>query len=151
MIIYSNHCVVSVNVDYWSWFKTHHVLSNSLCPHGLLSTRLLCQWNFSDKNTGMGCHFLFQGIFLDLVAQTVKKPPAMRDTWIWSLGWDDPLEKEIAIHSSILAWRIPWTEEPGRPQSMGLQRLWHDLATNTFPFFHGGSVGKESACLRSDP
>ena len=52
---------------------------------------------------------------------------------------------------STLAWRLPWTEEPGRPQSMGLQRLGHDLATNTFPFFPGGSDGKESACLRSDP
>ena len=92
----------------------------------------------------------FRGSSLILVAQTVKKPPAMSETWILSLGWDDPLEKGIATHSSILAWRIPWTEETGRPQSMGLQRLGHDLATNTFPFFPGGSGGKESACLRSD-
>ena len=51
----------------------------------------------------------------------VKNPPAMRETWIRSLGWDDPLEKGKATHSSILAWRIPWTEEPGRLQSMQSQ------------------------------
>ena len=54
-------------------------------------------------------------------AQTVKNPPAMRETWVGSLGWEDPLEEGMATHSSILAWRIPWTEEPGRLQSMGLQ------------------------------
>ena len=56
-----------------------------------------------------------------LVVQLVKNPPAMRETWVWSLGWEDPLEKGKATHSSILAWRSPWTEEPGRLQSMGLQ------------------------------
>ena len=45
----------------------------------------------------------------------------MRETWLWSLGWEDPLEKETAAHSSTLAWKIPWTEEPGKLQSMGLQ------------------------------
>ena len=52
--------------------------------------------------------------------------PAMRETWVRSLGWEDPLEKEMATHSSILAWRIPWTEEPGSLQSTGLQRVGHD-------------------------
>ena len=52
--------------------------------------------------------------------------PAMRETWIQSLGWEDPLEKEMATHSSILAWRIPWTEEPAGLQSTGLQRVGHD-------------------------
>ena len=46
------------------------------------------------------------------MTQLVKNPPAMQETWVWSLGWEDPLEKEMATHSSILAWRIPWTEEP---------------------------------------
>ena len=55
------------------------------------------------------------------VAQTVKSPPAMRETWVRSLGWEDPLEKGKTTHSSILAWRMPWTEEPGGLQSMGLQ------------------------------
>ena len=56
----------------------------------------------------------------------VKHLPAMRETWVRSLGQEDPLEKEMAIHSSTLAWTIPWTEEPGRLQSMGLQRVRHD-------------------------
>ena len=61
-----------------------------------------------------------------LVAQTVKNLPAMWETWVQSLGQEDPLEKAMAIHSTILAWRIPWIEEPGKLQSMGLQRLRHD-------------------------
>ena len=56
-----------------------------------------------------------------LIAQWVKNPPAMQEPQVQFLGWEDPLEKEIAAHSSILVWRIPWTEEPGRLQSMGLQ------------------------------
>ena len=52
--------------------------------------------------------------------------PTMLETWVQSLGWEDLLEKEMAIHSSILAWEIPWMEEPGRLQSMGLQRVGHD-------------------------
>ena len=60
------------------------------------------------------------------MAQTVKRLPAMRETRVRSLGQKDPLEKEMAIHSSPLAWKIPWTEEPGGLQSMGLQRVRHD-------------------------
>ena len=60
------------------------------------------------------------------VAQTVKNLPAMQETQVRSLGWEDPLEKEMTIHSSIIAWRIPWTEDPGRLQSMGSQRVGHD-------------------------
>ena len=56
-----------------------------------------------------------------LVVQMVKSSPAMWETWVRSLGWEDPLEEEMATHSSILAWRIPWIEEPGRLQSMGSQ------------------------------
>ena len=55
-----------------------------------------------------------------------KNLPAMQETWVQSLGWEDPLEKEMAAHSSILAWKIPWTEEPGRLQSMGSQRVGHN-------------------------
>ena len=61
-----------------------------------------------------------------LVAQTVKRPPAMRETWVRFLGQEDRLEKEMATHSSTLAWKIPWTEEPDRLQSMGSQRVRHD-------------------------
>ena len=61
-----------------------------------------------------------------LVAQTVKRLPTMQETEVRSLGQEDPLEKEIETHSSTLAWKIPWTEERGRLQSMGLQRVGHD-------------------------
>ena len=60
------------------------------------------------------------------VAQKVKKLPAMKETWVQSLGREDPLEKGVATRSSILAWRIPWTEEPGGLQVIGLQRVGHD-------------------------
>ena len=68
----------------------------------------------------------YDGSWTSLVAQTVKCLPTMWETWVQSLGWEDLLEKEMAIHSSILAWKIPWTEEPGRLQSMGSQRVEHD-------------------------
>ena len=61
-----------------------------------------------------------------LVTQTVKRLRAMLETWVQSLSWEDPLEKEMATHSSTLVWNIPWTEEPGRLQSMRLQRVGHD-------------------------
>ena len=67
-----------------------------------------------------------------LVAQTVRSLPAVQETCVRSLGWEDPLEKEMTTHSSILAWKIPWTEEPSRLQSMGSQRVGHDSVTNTF-------------------
>ena len=60
------------------------------------------------------------------MAQMVKNLPAMRETWLRSLGWEDPLENGMAIHLSIPAWRIPWTEEPGGLQSVGSQRVGHD-------------------------
>ena len=65
-------------------------------------------------------------IWASLVAQTVKRLPAVQETWVRSLGWEDPLEKEMATHSSVLAWKIPWTEKPGRLQSMGSQRVGYD-------------------------
>ena len=71
-----------------------------------------------------------------LVTQMVKNPAAMQDTWVSSLGREDTLEKEMATPSSILAWRIPWTEDPGGLQSLGSQRVRHDWATNTFIFTH---------------
>ena len=64
-----------------------------------------------------------------LVAQMLKNLPAMHETWVRSLGWEDPLEEGMATHSSILAWRIPWTEEPGGLQFTGSQRVRHDRVT----------------------
>ena len=73
-----------------------------------------------------------------LVAQRLKRLPAMLETPVRSLGWEDSLQKEMATHSNILAWRIPWREERGRPQSMGPQRVGHDWVTSlslSFPPF----------------
>ena len=67
-----------------------------------------------------------------MVAQRLKHLPAMRETRVWSLGWEDPLEKEMETQSSILIWRIPWREEPGRLQSTGSQRVGHDWATSLY-------------------
>ena len=84
-------------------------------------------------------HFELQH-WASLVVQFAKNLPAMQETWVPSLGWEDPLEKGMATHSSILAWRIPWTEEPGGLQTMGSQRVGHDWATFTFTLFHGCST-----------
>ena len=72
--------------------------------------------------------YCFSSIF-SFVAQLVKNLPAMQETWVWFLGLEDPLEKEMATHSSILAWRIPWSEKPGRLKSNGVTRVGHDLVT----------------------
>ena len=78
-------------------------------------------------------HFiLVWTIRASLIAQTVRNPSAIHETWVWSLGWEDPLEKGMATHSSTLAWRIPWTEEPQGLQSTAMQRAAHDWATNNF-------------------
>ena len=83
----------------------------------------------------------------------VNNPPVKQETQVRFLGWEDPLEKEIATHSSVLAWDIPWTEEPGGLQSTGLQRAGHDLVTKEQQQvgFPGGSDGQESACSAGDP
>ena len=79
--------------------------------------------------TGKACEFLVK-----YPLTTVKNLPAMQETWVRSLGRENPLEKRMAIHFSSLAWRIPGTEEPGRLQSMGSERIGHNSATNTFTF-----------------
>ena len=80
-----------------------------------------------------------------LLAQTLNNMPAMQETQVQSLGWEDLLKKETASHSSILAWRIPWTEKPGRLQSMESQRVGHDWVTNT-----SGSVVKNMPANTGD-
>ena len=71
-------------------------------------------------------HSLFFTFFLSMVSQMVKNLPAVQETWVQSLGREDTVKKGMATHSIILAWRIPWTEEPGGLQSVGLQRVGHD-------------------------
>ena len=72
---------------------------------------------------GTGSGSLLDSILSTLLAQMVKNLPAVQEAWFRSLGWEDPLEEGMATHSSIFAWRIPWTEEPGRVQSMGSSEL----------------------------
>ena len=101
----------------------------------ILVLHLLC----ADEKVSRG-HIFFGNTFCSfrasLVAQMVKRLPAMRETQVWSLGQEDPLEKEMATHSSFLAWEILWTEKPGRLQSMGSQRVGRDCVASLsfFPF-----------------
>ena len=86
-------------------------------------------WKFLERvslSETMNCIYLRALDQASLVAQAVKNPPAMWETQVQSQGLADPLEKEMTTHSGILAWEIPWTEEPGGLQSMGLQRVRHD-------------------------
>ena len=78
----------------------------------------------SGRSAGEGIGHQLQYSWTFLVAQTVKNPPAMRETWIQSLDWEDPLEEGMATYSSILAWEIPWTGKPGGLQSVGSQKSW---------------------------
>ena len=73
-----------------------------------------------------GISYPLQYSWASLMAQMVKNPPSMWETWLRSLGWEDPMEEGMATHSSILAWRVPWTEEAGKLQCMGSQRIKHD-------------------------
>ena len=85
-------------------------------------------------NTQKRCPFHYRGQECKsrkcLVAQKIKCLPTMQETWVQSLGQENPLEKEMATHSSTVAWKIPWTEEPGRVQSMGSQRVGHDWVSS---------------------
>ena len=106
------------------------VLSTSM----LLFSNLFGAYSYQVERIPKLFFFFFvslKGTFL--VAQAVKNMPAMQEIQVWSLGWENPLEKGMAIHFSILAWRIPWTE-PGSLQILGSQGVGHDWATNTF--FH---------------
>ena len=96
------------------------------------------------------CHGPPLWLKTSLVTQTVKHLSTMWETRVWSLGWEDPLEKEKANHSSTIAWKIPWTEEPGRLQSMGSQRVRHDWAILLYITFPCDSAGEESTCNVGD-
>ena len=83
----------------------------------------------SGSSPGKGIGYPLQYSWASLETQMVKNPPAMWEIWVQSLGWEDPLEEGMATHSSILAWRIPWTEKPNELQPLRLQRVRHDCAT----------------------
>ena len=103
------------------------------CPHSSVGKESACNAGDpgsilgSGKPTGEGIGYPLQYSWASLVAQLVKNPPAMWETWVQPLGWENPLKKGQTTHSSILAWRIPWNV-----QSMELQRVRHDWATFTF-------------------
>ena len=99
-----------MNIELFKFSVSSWVIFGNLC----FSTNFISSW-------------------VALVAQKVKHLPAVQETWVRSLGQRDPLEKEMATHSSTLVWKIPWTEEPGRLQFMGSQRVSHDWATS-LPF-----------------
>ena len=107
---------VTILVFWMLSFKSTFSLSSLLSSRGFL--------------VPLHFYFLFTFCRASLVAQMVKHLPAMRETQVWFLGREDPLEKEMAIHSSTLAWKIPWMEEPDRLQSMGSQRVRHNWATS---------------------
>ena len=112
----------------WSWWcdniiekvTSYHVNIHLPVPH--LFTLLPCLYLITVSSVAY--------IRTSLVAQMVKRLSTMWETRVQSLGWEDPLEKEMAIHSSTIAWKIPWTEEPVRLQSVGSQRVGHDWATS---------------------
>ena len=142
----------------WKWSRS--VVSDLAIPdlprcnlsHYLLETGCLCfvcsqfhpsysskqeisrkQWELKELKLQLECPYIqVLAALTSLVAQTVKHLPAMRQTRVRSLGWEDPLEKKMAIHSSILAWEIPWMEEYRRLQSTGLQRVRHDWAKQPY-------------------
>ena len=112
-------------------------------------------WGWEGKGVGLLSHCMFWqvqsglgdvGIFgcrtvWDLPGGSDnKESPATWENWVQSLGWENALEKGMATHSSIPAWRVPWTEVPGRPQSVGLQRIGHNRATDTFALWQTARV-----------
>ena len=125
--------ITSRNQDYWEKYQEpqicrwHH-------PYGRKWRGTKKPFDKSERGEWKSCPQV--PLYLCKLTQMVKNLPAMWETQVWSLGWEEPLEKEMTTHCSILARRIPWTEELGRLQSMGLQRVGHDWATNTHTHTH---------------
>ena len=132
-----------LNSFYSCWMGSrigHSYLTCLIFIGRMTPNKLLISCVFSEPRLNyvpLECSFQVQRKFKMgiLVAQRLKRLPAVQETRVWSLSWEDPLEKEMATHSSILAWRIPWREEPGRLQSMGSQRVGHDWVTSLWYTF----------------
>ena len=109
------------HVSWWLNFGQPILLWTDCVPfHKIIESALTPTWG----------HLKAKPLGGSLVAQMIKHLPTMQETWVQSLGWEDLLEEEMATHSSILAWKIPWMEKPGRLQSMGSQRVRHDWETS---------------------
>ena len=116
---------------FWnSLLSMNYKLSLKLVVHLFLFVFFICVNLFSQISTD----YFFAWAYLWTLARRIKHLHAMQETRVRSLGWEDPLEKEMATHSSILAWRIPWRGEPGGLQSTGSQRVGHDWVTSLFTF-----------------
>ena len=135
----------SLSLSFLSWLNSLPVLTlhplNSVVLKYKHDTHLHVRWHSELKPWKVMIQHATEPIICplfcipSLVAQTVKNLLAVPETWVQSLGREDPLEKDMATHSSILVWRIPWTEEPGGLRSMVLQRVAHNQATNTFFYY----------------
>ena len=123
-LIFGSSAFSKSSLNVWK-FTVHELLKPGLENFEHYFASVWDQWNCAVVWAFFGIAFLWDS----LVASSVKCLPAMQETQVWSLGQEDPLEKEMATHSSILAWRIPWTEEPAGLQSTGSQRVGHDWAT----------------------
>ena len=115
--------------------------------HPVITRRIRCPGGWSQQSL---LQTLVDDSVAPLVAQTVKNLPALWETQVWSLDWEDPLEKGMATHCSILTWRVPWTEEPGGLQSLGSHNIRHDWEINTCRWFRFVLKSK-NLCIRLSP
>ena len=154
----SPSCLLFFSALFLPYFELIVLFDVLFSPLFSLSSNFLCHFSGCFRNYAP---LMYPSLPLadSLIGQLVKNLPAMQETQIWFLGGKDPLEKEIATYSSILAWRIPWTEEPGRLQSVGLQRDGLNLVTKptTFRWYYTvscivyESYGNISLFLPSQP
>ena len=135
--VYFPHCLRKWSLLSSVWLKIFFKSTLSIFSYMIISL-LDLESLFTSNNYIIFYCFPLDFMRASLVAQMVKCLPAVRETRVWSLGWEDPLEKEMATHSSTLAWKIPWTEEPDRLQSMGSQKVGHDWVTSLSLRFHSG-------------
>ena len=123
-----DHYVVSFFVSFHSLCLKVYFIWYEYCYSCFLLVSICMEYLFPALHFQSVCPLFWGGS--SLVAQRVKHLSTIQEIQLQSLGWEDPLEKEMAIHSRTVAWKIPWTEEPGRLQSMGSQRVGHDWATS---------------------
>ena len=109
----------------------------------IMASGPITSWQIDGETVEIVTDFIFLCAFI--VAQSVKNLPAVQETWVTSLGWEDSLEKEMATHSSILAWKISWKEEPSGLQSMESPRVGHDQKTNTL-ILGGSKITADGDC-----